>query len=267
METFKCKLCNYSTISNGNYKRHLNTNKHINKQNQYGNVLEYSKKTQKRPDKTQKDPQKTRTLGCNYCGSVFTTFAHKRRHERYRCNDIEAIKKRKILDHEKEIKELKKEHKLTIELLLSKVGTTNIITTNTTNNLNINSYGKEDMSHISDAFKTQMLSTPYNMIPKMIEQVHFNDNKPENKNILLPNKKENKIKIFTNNKWTYRSKDDILNDLIDGKYFIMDTHYETICDKIKNRKYETFRGKYEGKDKEVLDLIKKESEMVILNNR
>ena len=101
----------------------------------------------------------------------------------------------------------------------------------------------------------------------MIEHVHFNKNKPENKNILLPNKKENKIKIFKKNKWVYKKKDEILNDLIDGKYFIMDTHYETICDKIKNRKYENFRNKYDKKDKDIIESIKQESELVLLNNR
>ena len=39
---------------------------------------------------------------------------------------------------------------------------------------------------------------PYGMIPKLIEEVHFNDQKPENKNIVLRlNKNDNKIKIFT----------------------------------------------------------------------
>jgi len=58
--------------------------------------------------------------------------------------------------------------------------------------LNINSYGKEDMSHITDTFKNQMINSSYKMIQKMIEQVHFNKEKPENKNILLPNKRKTK---------------------------------------------------------------------------
>ena len=44
------------------------------------------------------------------------------------------------------------------------------------------------------------------MIPKMIEAVHFNDEKPENKNTVLPNKNDNKIKIFRNNKWYIKIK-------------------------------------------------------------
>ena len=51
------------------------------------------------------------------------------------------------------------------------------------------------MSHLSDTLKVQLLQIPYGAIPKMIEKIHFNDEKPENKNIALTNKKDNKIKI------------------------------------------------------------------------
>ena len=78
----------------------------------------------------------------------------------------------------------RKQYKKQIELLLTKVGNTTINTTNT-NNIQLNSYGNEDMSHISENYKTRLLNIPYGMIPKMIEAVHFNNEKPENKNIVL----------------------------------------------------------------------------------
>ena len=43
------------------------------------------------------------------------------------------------------------------------------------------------------------------MIPKMIEAVHFNDKKPENKNIMIVNKKENLLKVYKDKKWIYKS--------------------------------------------------------------
>ena len=52
---------------------------------------------------------------------------------------------------------------------------------NNTQNIQLNNYGKEDMSHISDTLKTQLLKIPYGMIPKMIEAVHFNDHVLKNK--------------------------------------------------------------------------------------
>ena len=61
----------------------------------------------------------------------------------------------------------------------------------------------------------------------MIEAVHFNDDMPENKNISMSNVRDNKVKIFSNNKWIYRDKDETINDLVEGKYFILENHYKT----------------------------------------
>ena len=74
------------------------------------------------------------------------------------------------------------------------------------------------------------------MIPKMIEAVHFNDKCPENKNISLTNKKENKIKIFKDNKWVYQGKEETIKALVDGKYLILDSFYEDLYEN------ETFSG-------------------------
>ena len=82
------------------------------------------------------------------------------------------------------------------------------------------------MSHITDALKTELLSIPYGAIPKMIEAIHFNDEKPENKNILLPNKKDNLVKVFEGDKWIYKNKNDTITDLVDSKYNIIDGHYD-----------------------------------------
>ena len=60
----------------------------------------------------------------------------------------------------------------------------------------------------------------------MIEAIHFNDEKPENKNIMIPNKKENLVKIFQGNKWVYKNKDATISDLVDSKYTLIDEHYE-----------------------------------------
>jgi hypothetical protein len=107
------------------------------------------------------------------------------------------------------------------------------------------------------------------MIPKMIEAVHFNENKPENKNVLMPNKKDNKLKIFSGDKWVYKDKTETVDDLIDGKYFIMDTHYENICNnKDTNLNlYKRFQRLFDERNKLLLESQKKDCELVLLNNR
>ena len=171
-----------------------------------------------------------------------------------------------------------------IEKLLDKVGnTTNIqtnnIESNIQNNIILNNYGKEDLSHITDKFKEQLIKIPYSMIPKMIEAVHFNDERPENKNISLTNKKDNLIKIFKDNKWVYQGKEETINSLVDGKYLILDSFYETKFENSENeideinekdttkKDYTKFREFFEKGDKELVEKLKRECELVLLNNR
>ena len=169
---------------------------------------------------------------------------------------------------ELEINRIQKEFYKHIEKLIEKTG--NITNIQNTQNIKLNNYGNEDLSHISDSLKTDLLKLPYGMIPKMIEEVHFSDDKPENKNIELTNSRDNKLKVFTGDKWVYRNKDETINDLMDGKYFILDSHYENSCNNFNNisqSRYETFRSFFDEKDKKMYEQLKKECELVLLNNR
>jgi hypothetical protein len=232
-------------------------------------------KTQNDPLKTQKDPLKTQSDSdivdkyyCEFCFDLFTTNAHKRRHELHRCKENNNINKL-LNEKNKQIKKLEK----TVDKLIDKAGNTTInhIQSNQNNqqNIKLNNYGSEDLSHITDFFKTNLLGLPHGMIPKMIEAVHFNSDKPENKNILLPNKKDNKVKIFSGDKWVYKDKTETIEDLMDGKYFIMDTHYETVCnttDKNLNL-YKRFQELFDERNKILLEAQKKECELLLLNKR
>ena len=303
MPSYNCESCNFASLLKGDYTRHLKTIKHLkNTQNVVMSIVCDQKKpvkNQKKPVKNQKKPKKTSNLQteekknsekideknitemfeCQFCNTIFKTKYIKRRHELHRCKNNDAIINRNLKMKNNEINKLKKElteerknFKKQIELLLTKVGNTTINTTNT-NNIQLNNYGHEDMSHITHDYKTRLLNIPYGMIPKMIEAVHFSDKKPENKNILLTNKKENKIKLYTNGKWIYKNKEETLNSLIDGKYFILDSHYENICnklgeiEKIKKKNYQNFRDNYDSLNKDVITQLKQESELVLLNNR
>jgi hypothetical protein len=175
--------------------------------------------------------------------------------------------KKLFLEEKKQHENEKKEFKKQIEILLTKVGDTTI---NNTQNIQLNSYGKEDMAHITDKMKTQLLKIPYGMIPKMIEAVHFNNDKPENKNIAFTNKKDNKIKVYSKDKWIYKDKEEIINDLIDGKYFVLDNHYDSVFENLNmttKTTYEKFRTFFDKNDKILHDQLKKECELVLLNNR
>ena len=272
MVLYECKMCKFSTKLKTDYTRHIKTKKHrVNT----GIIIAEGKETApKSPNDlkmtsndlkmTSNDLKMTTNIkpfSCNFCGITFSTKPHKRRHELHYCKEIPVNNQYK----KDKIEWVKEKNKLynQIDALIKKVGNTT-----TTNNLNINSYGDEDMSHITDQFKTNLLKGPYGMITKMIEAVHFNDKKPENKNLTITNKKDNKIKIVKNGKWEYCKKSDILNDIINNNYYLLDSHYDDIGNEILN---EIQKHQYSDFKKEFVkgDLTKEtqeDIEILILNN-
>ena len=198
---------------------------------------------------------------CNYCDKLFSTLANKRKHELHRCK--EAPVEDTLYKSEK--KEWRKEKKILykqIEALIKKAG--NI----TNNTLNLNSYGKEDLSHITNSFKNKMIKGPFGMIPKMIEAIHFNKEKPENKNISYPNKKHNSVKIFKEGKWKYYNKGELMDEMIENNYYILDVHYDERGDNVLNdvqkKRYRKFKDKYDNGE---LDKgIKDDINIILLNN-
>ena len=279
MAPYVCSYCNYKTNFKSDFNKHLKTKKHRNNSynvendpESYGvgekmNTNEHKMNTNEHKSgkvNTNEHKMNTNLWNCEFCEKPFKSKPSMKRHIKQYC------KKTPHLDYKKlYIKsELEKEELYSkMSKLIEKVGDTNI-----QNNIILNSYGSEDTSHISDAMKTEFLKIPFCAIPKLIEHVHFNENKPENHNIILPNKRDNKIMVFSNNKWVYKDKDQTIIDLVDSNYNIIDDHYEkTINGNLSNgssfTKYTKFRKVYDEGDKEFIDKIKKECELVILNNR
>ena len=280
MENYTCILCNYNTKYIGNFNKHLKTNKHqrkILKENEcsydYTNINDLNKniKTQNEPKRAKNEPkraknepkraknepkidknesEKIQKFICEFCDKEFSSHANKRKHEIHRCKEnISILNERKKWDKEKKI--LYKQ----IDALIKKAGNT------TTNNLNLNSYGHEDLSHITNSFKNNLIKGPFGMIPKMIEAVHFNKEKPENKNITYPNKKHNNVKIFKEGEWKYYNKDELMDEMIENNYYILDIHYDEKGDNVLNdvqkKRYREFKDKYDngGLDKGIKDDI------------
>ena len=114
-----------------------------------------------------------------------------------------------------------------------------------------------------------MIIYPYTAIPKLIKKIHFNDKFPENRNIRMLNKKDNKIQIRNNGVWEYVNKKETLQLLIENKNYQLDTYYENNKEKFDNgkqRKFEDFQDKINIEDKKVNDCIKVDTELVFWNS-
>lgn len=308
MVLYECKSCNFSSKLNSNFKRHLKTQKHkkrITVLNNYeGSEIQLLKKdpkeTQKRPIQqkieTQKRPKKTH-LGpeigilefekdyfCENCEKIFKNKTHLYRHIKHRCrgkedknNEIEELKniiqeQKKIYQEEKKEKEQLFKY---IDQLIEKTGDTNInfgnnIGNQTNNQINLNNFGEEDISHITDSFKMKMLKLPYGMVQQMIESVHFNKNKPENRNIALTNKRDKMIKVLHNGCWKYKDKDFTVDELIKNNYSRLDEYYEEIAKEkmnaTHNKRYKTFQEKFDNQEDDLMERIKKDTEMILLSD-
>ena len=195
---YECKICNFSSRIKTHLNRHLKTNKHIK------NLKELSGENEKKYKSPSKIPQNTSiylkntsktliyTFQCQYCDKTYSRKDNLTRHEKI-CSENNINYKELFYELKQQLEIEKKEFRKNIQILLEKVGNTTI---NNTQNIQLNNYGREDMSHITDSLKTRLLKIPYGMIPKFIEAVHFSDKKPENKNIALTNKRDNMIRIF-----------------------------------------------------------------------
>ena len=173
-----------------------------------------------------------------------------------------------------EIKKLRE----TVAKLMTNKNTINNITinngtiNNNNNNLivNINSFGKENLSHITDKDYKKYMSSYFKGFLNFIERIHFDDNMPENQNICLSNIKSKYIYIYDEDKWITKDKKVVIDKFITNKYNLLVDKCEEfeenndIDDKTLT-KFTEFAKNY--RDEEAQKNTKNNIEMMLYNNR
>jgi hypothetical protein len=187
---------------------------------------------------------------CLFCNKTFLNKGNLSRHINKSCEEKKELlneqniildEKNKLIEHKnkliKEQEDQEKERKRDEEFktlknmmmeLLEKQATQPIqaqqnITNNITNNINqtnvimINSFGNEDLSHITLQDYKQYLNSYFKGFIKYIEKVHFDDNMPENHNICITNLKSKDIKVYEGDKWVAKQKTDIIDKFLRKK--------------------------------------------------
>ena len=209
---------------------------------------------------------------CEYCLRTYTRKDNLTKHLKTCKKKKEAelliiSKDNKIIKMEKQIEQLLLEKKQT------NITNNNTIHNTTNNTININNYGDENLKHLRSKDFADLLNGIYGAVPKLIKQIHFDPEHPENQNIKLPNKKYPYLKILKNSKWELVDKKPELLDLIDSKYFILKERYYKILEKnkynlsnLQKKTIDNFIDKYQEEDKAMLLDLLNRTELVLLNN-
>lgn len=94
--------------------------------------------------------------------------------------------------------------------------------------ITINSYGNENLSYLSHQFiKELCLRSPIpTVIHKLIREIHFNQNHPENFNIKLKNERSKFAEIYTHNTWKKIPKCELITTIIHDKATMIDDVFE-----------------------------------------
>ena len=303
MVSYDCELCDYTTNIKPHHIRHLETNKHIDNMIKYGNeeekllglkkknTKEHKKNTKfntKEHKKNTKEHKKNtknifnleesntnERIPCDYCDKDFKTRHIMLRHSRQYCKIKKDIEKEEQL-----YKDLIETQSQQISKLIEKVGNKTTINANiqniqnntNNNNIELNYYGKEDLSMLTDKVKNKMIKGPFTMIPRAMKMIYFSKKYPENRTLKLINRKENILQIHKKNGWEYVNKDEIINEIIDNTNYEIDIHYDNTPNTTEqfsnfvNKTYKRFRELYDSQDTKLWMKIKKDVDLILWNN-
>ena len=224
----------------------------------------------------------SKTYICKFCKKTYSTNSHMHRHMK-RCSSKKQLEESSFIKYiSNQIKELKEEHtrreeihikekaemRKEIENLLDKVGN---VTNNITNQQNvfINSHGHENLDYITQTYLNNLLKIPYGAVPKLLKDIHFHPEHPENSNIVITNKKLNYAKVWEDNKWNIKDKQEVIKNMLDKGFNLIDEQFVVSCEnleKSKKKNYTEFQKRFENSDKKLHKELIKDTEIIIINN-
>ena len=310
MVNYICHRCGYENKNKSVFKKHLLRKyicppklKDIEIRDVYSYYFEneresqqinYQKVSRNQPKINQKNQPKSTKINqktknndrffCNFCKKEFKHYQSLKRHEKYRCktkynnddqNDLRTLVNllnEQLIEKDKKLYDLQKEHNKQIELLIKKTGI-NIGTQNIqqNNNIKILAYNNSDISHLTDKDYLQILNKGSLCVPKLLEAIHFNPQKPENHNIYIPNIKNNYVMMWNGQNWNLHNRDSILEEMYENKSNVLiDKIEEWIdigfkLDPIIMKKFKRFLEKRE--EDEIKNKIKEEIKLILYNKR
>jgi len=254
MGMYECDCCHFITNQHANYLRHLNTSKH----KVIFNGLTLT--------------TKPKEFVCEYCEQKFSFKQSMYKHIKYRCTKnkdedvIELVRlmnlklQQKDTQLESQQKQINTQTKQ-IEKLMGKLEINNSFNTNIT----LLAYKDTDVSHLTERDYVCCIKHVNFCVKKLIEQIHFNPEKPENMNIYISNLKDKYMMLYNGKNWNITNKKE-LDCIYDDKEMMLDQWMD------EQHKYPELKEKFDryinNKEKDdTLNMIKEEIKLMMYNNK
>ena len=222
---YKCSKCNKEFKFKSILDKHINRKTPCDKivNTNCNDNIEIYRQYNIINSKINKLTKKSSKNKCEFCNSTLANRSNLLKHIDNNC------KEKKILiierDKLKFAYDLLKQNKNIIittqnkSQIINNTNNTNNITNNiniTNNNLTlqINPFGKEDLSHITLEDYKKCLEQRFPGLFEYIKLVHLNKDVPQNHNILLTNQRSKFIKVYKDGKFKTEYKDEIIEDIL-----------------------------------------------------
>ena len=198
MVVYKCVCCNYTVSNKQAYERHLNSKKHAERSSTYvehikhGDINDFMEQV-----KARFDILSTKNIELETRNNELLARIEKLERDRFMPSSASNVHNgngNNVIDNSNHYH---------IHLSLAKYGT--------------ESY-PDDVKALTDAIKGVNKA-----IPSLVKLRHFDPRHPENQNIKIPNKKQNKIQVYDGKRWVTEDKRMTIEDKLQEYTNFMDT--------------------------------------------
>jgi hypothetical protein len=197
-------------------------------------------------------------FSCQYCSKVFTRNYNKSNHE------VKCDKNPLLIIEELKLKLQKYEEEKNTHNDINRAIVNVNITNNNHNQIIINNFGSEDVSHITKKQLIKAFKMCKEFPLEMIKLPHFNKDKPENHNIYKPNFKDKYVKYFNDDVWKIGDVKKIITELYMSKMDIAEEKFDDLKQYLGNITKDRFQWFLDNrKEPEVMsEILKKVAEML-----
>lgn len=236
---YTCDRCGYSSDCLSNLRRHLKRKRACEPKLSDVPFEDVCKKYLA--------PPRNKDIECEHCGKKYTSrqgvYLH---HKRDQCGETEKSRLHTLEDVVFELRN---------EIADLKSRTVSVTTNHIVNNLVnqnvivLNTYGSEDVSHLTHELLSHCLLNPSKGLPTLIDNIHYNPNVPGNHNIRYKSSKNNSFEKYVGQHWMECDASNSLDELIRKGYRILNSHYtehfmnnpEYFDNELKQKVIERFR--------------------------